>query len=157
MRLQLLLQAALQPPLHSIKVLVGRDPAATVLLTARQRKVRGHDAIDVDSVDAGLLELLGEDNELGSAVELAALGETLCPGVDGGDGVGRCLVALLVLAVVARDGTVGGLGLEGLAVGGDEDRSHKAERAEALGDDVRLDVTVVVYCVSAASKTIAGR
>jgi hypothetical protein len=157
MHLQLLLQAALQPPLHSIKVLVGRDPAATVLLAARQRKILGHDAIDVDSVDAGLLELLGEDNELGSAVELAALGEALCPGVDGGNGVGRRLVALLVLAVVARDGAVGGLGLEGLAVGGDEDRGHKPERAEALGDDVRLDVTVVVYCVSAASKTIAGR
>ena len=62
-----------------------------------------------------------------------------------------------MLAVVARDGAVGGLGLEGLAIRGDEDRGHEAEGAEALGDDVGLDVTVVVYCVSAASKTIAGR
>jgi hypothetical protein len=51
----------------------------------------------------------------------------------------------LVLAVVARDGAVGGFGFEGLAVGGDEDGGHEAEGAEALGYDVGLDVAVVVY------------
>jgi hypothetical protein len=50
----------------------------------------------------------------------------------------------LVLAVVAGDGAVGGFGFEGLAVGGDEDGGHEAEGAEALRDDVGLDVTVVV-------------
>ena len=143
--LQLLLQASLQPPLNSIEVLVRCDPATPVLLSARKCKILGHDAIDINGVNAGLLELLGEDDELGSAIELAALGEALCPGVDGGDGVGRCLVALLVLAVVARDGAVGGLGLEGLAIGGDEDRGHEAEGAEALGDNVGLDVSIVVW------------
>jgi hypothetical protein len=144
---QLLLEAALQPPLHGIEVLVGGDPRAPVLLSTSQRKVLGHDAINVDSVDTGLLELLGEGDELGSAVELTALGQTLCPGVDGSNGVGRCLVALLVLAEVAGDGAVGGLGLERLAVGGDENRGHETEGAEALGDNVGLDVTVVVCSV----------
>jgi hypothetical protein len=39
---------------------------------------------------------------------------------------------------------VGGFGLEGLAVGSDEDRGHETEGAEALGNDVGLDVSIVV-------------
>ena len=142
--LQLLLQAGLQPPLNGIKVLVRCNPAAPVLLSACKRKILGHDTINIDGINAGLLELLGEDDELGGVVELTTLGETLCPGVDGGDGVGRGLVALLVLAVVASDGAVGGLSLEGLAVGGDENGGHETEGAETLGDDIGLDVAVVV-------------
>jgi hypothetical protein len=70
---------------------------------------------------------------------------------DGGDGVGRGLVALLVLAEMARHGAVGGLGFEGLAVGGDEDGCHEAEGAEALSDDVRLNISVVVLYMLAGS------
>jgi hypothetical protein len=142
--LQLLLQARLQSPLNSVEVLVCGDPAAPVLLSARERKILGHDAINVDSVDAGLLELLGENDELGGVVKLTTLGEPLRPGVDGGNGVGGGLVALLVLAVMAGDGSVRGLSLEGLAVGGNEDRGHETERAESLGDNVGLNISVVV-------------
>jgi hypothetical protein len=39
---------------------------------------------------------------------------------------------------------VGSLRLEGLAIGGDEDGGHETERAEALGDNVGLDITIVV-------------
>jgi hypothetical protein len=39
---------------------------------------------------------------------------------------------------------VGGLGLVGRAVGGSQSGGHQTERAEALGDDVGLDITVVV-------------
>ena len=49
-----------------------------------------------------------------------------------------------MLAVVAGDGAVGGLGLEDLAVRGHQDRGHQTQRAEALGHDVGLDVAVVV-------------
>lgn len=49
-----------------------------------------------------------------------------------------------MLAVVASDGTVCGLGLEGLSIGGDEDRGHETERSETLGDDIRLHITIVV-------------
>ena len=95
-------------------------------------------------MDARLLERLGELDDLGRAVELAALGEAAGPGEDGGDGVGGGGVSFLVLAVVARDGAMRGFGFEGLAVGGDEDGGHEAERAEALGYDVGLHVAVVV-------------
>ena len=50
----------------------------------------------------------------------------------------------LVLAVVARDRAVRGLGLDDLAVGRGEHRGHQAERAEALRDGVGLHVAVVV-------------
>lgn len=40
------------------------------------------------------------------------------------DGVGGRLLALLVLPVVAGDGAVSGLRLQGLAVGADEDTRH---------------------------------
>jgi hypothetical protein len=50
-----------------------------------------------------------------------------------------------VLAVVAGNGTVSGLGLEGLAVRSDESRGHETEGAEALGNDIGLDITIVVY------------
>ena len=40
--------------------------------------------------------------------------------------------------------TVCGLSLDGLAVGCDELAGHHAEGTESLGEDVRLDVTVVV-------------
>jgi hypothetical protein len=143
--LQLLLQAGLQPPLNGIEVLVRCDPASPVLLSARKSEILGHDAINIDGVNASLLELLGEDDELGGVVELTTLGETLCPGVDGGDGVGGGLAALLVLAEVAGNGAMGGLSFEGLAIWRDEDGGHEAERPEALGNDVGLDVTVVVW------------
>ena len=72
------------------------------------------------------------------------MGETACPGKDRGHGVGRGLAALLVLAVVARNGAVRGLGLAGLAVRRHEHGGHEAERAEALRRRVGLHVAVVV-------------
>ena len=119
--LQLLLQTGLQPPLNSIKVLVRCNPATPVLLSASESEILGHDTVNIDSVNAGLLELLGENDELRGVVKLTTLGETLCPGIDRGDGVGRGLATLLVLAVVARHCAVGGLSLEGLTIGSDKD------------------------------------
>lgn len=142
--LQLGAKHRLEPPLNGIHVLIRRNVVLTTSLATRQGEILGHDAVNIDSINTSLLEALGESDELGGVVELAALDEAAGPGEDGGDGVGGRLAALLVLAVVAGDGAVGGLGLEGLAIGGDEDRGHKAEGAEALGDNVGLDVAVVV-------------
>ena len=142
--LELLLEGALEAALDGGHVLRGGDPVLTASLAAGKGKILGHDAIDIDGVNAGLLESLGEGNELGGVVELATLDKTTGPGEDGGNGVGGGLVALLVLAVVASDGTVGSLGLEGLAIGGDEDGGHETEGAEALGDDIGLNITIVV-------------
>lgn len=66
-------------------------------------EVLGHDLVVLDGLDAGRLERAAEAGEGLVVVELGAEAEAARPGEDGGDGVGRGLVALLVLAVVARD------------------------------------------------------
>ena len=86
------------------------------------------------------------------AVELGAVREPARPGEDRGDGVGRGLLALLVLAVVARDGAVRGLRLDRLAVGRHQHAGHQAERAEALRDGVGLHVAVVVLAAPTRSR-----
>ena len=75
------------------------------------------------------------------------------PGVDRGDGIRGGLLAALVLAVVARDRAVGGLGLDDLPVGRHQDARHEPERAEALRHRVGLNVAVVVL----AGPDIAAR
>ena len=92
---------------------VGGQPA--LVGADQEREVLGHVA-GFDGVDADLLQRLGELRELGVVVELGAVGEAAGPGEDRGDRVGRGLLALLVLAVVAGHRAVGGLGLHGLAV-----------------------------------------
>jgi hypothetical protein len=78
--------------------------------------------------------VLAKLGELGVAVQLGAVGEAAGPGEDRGDRVGRGFLALLVLAVVAGHGAVGGFGLDRLAVRAHQHRGHQAERAEALGN-----------------------
>ena len=56
----------------------------------------------------------------------------------------RGLAALLVLAVVPGHGAVRRLGLDRVAIRGEQHRGHQAERAEALRHDVGLHVAVVV-------------
>ena len=63
-----------------------------------------------DGVDAHVLKRLGELAERLVPVELGAVLEAAAPGEDRGDGVGRGLLALLVLAVMPRDRAVRRLG-----------------------------------------------
>ena len=77
-------------------------------------------------------------------VELGAVREAARPGEDRGDRVGRGLLALLVLAVVARHRAVRGFRFHRLAVRRHQHRGHQAERAEALRHGVGLHVAVVV-------------
>jgi hypothetical protein len=142
--LQLGLEHSLHALLDSVEVCSSGDIVVLALLSTCKSKILGHDTLLVDDVDTGLLERLGEFDNLGSVVELTTLGKTTGPGEDGSNGVGRCGVTLLVLAEVTSDGTVSGLRLECLAIGGDEDRGHQTKTAETLGDDVGLDITVVV-------------
>ena len=109
----------------------------------QQGQVLGHVA-GLDGVDAHLLQRGRELGERGVVVELGAMGEPARPGEDRGDRVGRGLLALLVLAVVARDRAVRGLRLDRLAVGRHQHAGHQAERAEALRRGVGLHVAVVV-------------
>ena len=50
-----------------------------------------------------------------------------------------------MLAVVTGDGSMGGLGFKRLAIRGDEHGGHEAERPEPLGDNVGLNVSIVVF------------
>ena len=70
--------------------------------------------------------------------------QSACPGENRCDGVGRRFAALLMLAIVARDGAVRGFRLDRLAVRRHQHAGHQAERAEALGDGIGLHVAVVV-------------
>lgn len=142
--LQAGLQVGTESALDSSHVLAGGDPRLTLLAAASKSKILGHDALLVDDVDTGELELLGELNDIGGPIERTTLDKTTSPGENGSNGVGRGLAALLVLAVVAGDGAVGGLSLEGLAVRSNESRGHQTEGAETLGNNIGLDITVVV-------------
>jgi hypothetical protein len=142
--LQLGLEHSLHALLNSIEVCSGGDVVVLALLSTCESEIFGHDALLVDNVDASLLERLCKLDDLGCVVELTTLDKTTGPGEDGSNGVGRCGVTLLMLAEVTSDGTVSGLRLECLAIGGDEDRSHQTQTAETLSDNVRLDITVIV-------------
>lgn len=142
--LQLLLEDVLHATLNGVEVLGGGDVVLAAVLPAGDGKILGHDAVDIDGVNTGLLEALGESDKLGGIVELATLDKTTGPSEDGGNGVGRGLVALLVFTVVAGDSAMGGFRLEGLAIGSDEDGGHETERAEALGNYIGLNITVIV-------------
>lgn len=144
MHLQLLLESSLEAALNGIHVLVGGNIVLALRLASGKGKILGHDTVNIDSVNASLLKALSKGDNLRGVVELATLDETTGPGEDGGNGVGGGLVALLMLTVVASDSTVGSLRLESLAIRGDENGGHETKRAEALSDNVGLDITVVV-------------
>ena len=109
----------------------------------QDRQVLGHVA-GLDRADRDLLEGRGKARQRVVVVELGAMREPARPGIDRGDRVGRGLLALLMLAEVARHRAVRGLGLDHLAVRRHQHRGHQAERAIALRDRVGLHVAVVV-------------
>src|SRR5215212_6869457 len=109
----------------------------------QQRQVLGHLSA-LHGLHAHALERLGERADVGRVVHAAAVLQRARPGEDRRDRVRRRRLALLVLAEVAGDGAVRGLGLDGLAVGRHQDGGHEPQRAEALGHRVRLHVAVVV-------------
>src|SRR6185503_1437685 len=119
----------------------GGEPL--LLVADQQREVLGHET-GLDGVDADLLQGGGELRQGGVVVELGAVREPTRPGEDRGDRVGRGLLALLMLAVVARHGAMRGFRLDDPAVRRHQHRGHQPERAEALRHDVGLHVAVVV-------------
>ena len=83
-----------------------------VLAVDREGQVLGHHVVNVNAVHACLLESTGKLDQLLVVVELTPEDEATRPRVDGGHGVRARLVALLVLAVVARHRTVCSLTLD---------------------------------------------
>lgn len=86
--LQAGLEVSLQPPLNGGHVLLGSHPGLTLLAATGQSQVLGHDALLVDDVNAGTLQLLGEGDNVGGLIERAALHQTAGPGEDRRNGVG---------------------------------------------------------------------
>lgn len=132
-----LLDQSLVDLLH---VYVGGDPVIPghVLALHRQSQVLGHDTVLVNDLNTGSFQVLGERLERGGLIQLGSEGKSSGPGKDGGNRVGRGFMTGLVLSVVSGDGTMGGFGFHGLAVGGDELRGHHTERTETLGENVAL-------------------
>ena len=130
----------------SIHVLVRDHPMFSLHVLAMncEREVLGHDAINIDDLNAGRLEGLAEMLEWLVAVELGTVEETACPCEYRSNGVRRRLVAFLVLTVVAGDGAVCSLTFDNLAVGRNELAGHHAQGAEALCKDIGLNVTIVI-------------
>jgi hypothetical protein len=107
------------------------------------RQIFGHEA-RLDGVDANLLQGLRESLQLGVVVEGGAVQQTASPCEDRSDGVGGGFLALLVLTVVTSDGSMGSFSFDSLAVGANQHGGHQTETSEALGDSVRLNISVVV-------------
>ena len=114
-----------------------------LLRADQERQILGHFAA-FHRGDADLFQLLGEGLDLGRAVDLGAVGEAAGPGEDRGDRVGRGFLTLLMLAVMAGHRAVRRFRLDRLAIGRHQHRRHQAERAEALGDGVALDVAIII-------------
>src|SRR5262249_51878311 len=119
---------------HLVEKAGGREPF--LIGADEQREVLGHEA-GLDRADGDLLQDRGEFRERGVIIELGAMREPPCPGEDRCDRIGRGLLALLVLAVVARHRAVCRLRFDHLAVRRHEHRRHQPERAVALRHGVR--------------------
>lgn len=130
----------------SIHVLVCDHPVFSLHLLSMnsQRKILGHDTINVDDLDTRRLEGLAETFEWLVAIEVGTVQEATCPREYRSNGVRRRLVTLLVFTIVASDGTVCCFAFDDLAVWRNELTGHHAQRTEALRKDVRLNITVVV-------------
>lgn len=83
------------------------DPMRTrhLLSVDSQREILSHDTVLLNALHTALLESGAELLQRLVRVELGSEGKTSGPGKDRRDGVGRGLVALLMLSVVSGDGT----------------------------------------------------
>jgi len=116
-----------------------------VLAMDSQCEVLGHDAILVDDLHASLLEGCAEILQGNIVVELGPVDETTGPREDGSHWVRRGFFTLLPFTVVPGDGSMGSLTLDGLAIRSDEFTGHHSKTSKALGQDVGLDVPIVVF------------
>lgn len=132
--------------MNLVHVDVGHNPVLALhgLPMDRKREILGHDAVLVDDLHARRLKVLAERAQLVVAIELSTVQQSSRPREDGRDRVRRRLVALLPLTVVARHRPVCSLALDHVPVGCDQLARHHAQGAEALREDVRLHVAVVV-------------
>lgn len=121
----------------------------------------GHDSIFINGLDTSLFDALGKSYKFLVAVEFTTVFKTSSPcenptsgqhlhfkeifGAIRSDRVSRSFFALLVFPVVSCDRPMRSFRLNGLAIRCDQYRRHQAKRSVALGDDIALDVSVVIF------------
>jgi len=110
----------------------------------REGEVLRHDPIHVDDLHARPFQRAHKLLQLPVPVQVPAVQQPPRPRKDRRDRVRRRLAALLILAVVPRDGPMRRFALDGAAVWRYELRCHHPERPEALREDVGLHVSVVI-------------
>lgn len=120
-------------------VLVFHDVA---LVESEHGQILGEMAT-LNSLNSCILERLSEESKFFISVELGTVKQSSCPRKDRCDRISRCAASLLVGPVVTSHGTVGCLSLQHV-VSINTHRRHQAERAEALGYDVRHHIAVVI-------------
>lgn len=118
--------------------------ALHILAVDRQRQVLRHDTVLVNHLHTRLLKRRAELRQRLVLIQLRAMRKATGPRKDRCDGVRARLFPLLIFAVMPGDGAVRGFGLDGLAVGCNELGGHHSKGAEALCEDVGLDVAIVV-------------
>jgi hypothetical protein len=109
-----------------------------------QSKIFGHFAL-FNSSDARSFKSMSELLKTVIAIEFATMSKATSPSKNGSNRVGARFLALLPSTPMASDCAVSSFSFHGFAVGHDKDRSHETQRAVALGDNVGLDITVVVF------------
>ena len=111
----------------------------------RQRQILGHNPILINNLHTSPLQLLTKQPQPLIPIQLGAMNQPPRPRKNARNRVRARLFTLLVLPIVAGDRPVCGLGFDDVALGGEEFGSHHSEGAETLGEDVGLDVAVVVF------------
>jgi len=77
-------------------------------------------------------------------IEFTSVSKTLGPGEHRSNGVGRGFFTLLMESVMSSNSTVSSFSFDG-AVWALKDRGHKTERSITLSNDIRLNITIVVF------------
>jgi len=97
-----------------------------------------------NSFDDNSFESITEIHKFLVAIELTSVSETLGPRVHRSNRVGGGFFSLLMEPVMPGNGTVSSFRFNG-AVWALKDRGHKTERSITLSNDIRLNISIVVF------------
>src|SRR3546814_2166354 len=86
-------------------------------------------------------------SDIGRVVHLAAVLKGASPGEDRSDRVGRCRVALLMLAIVTRDRAMRRLSLDGVAVGSHQHRGQHRSEEHTSELQSLMRISYAVFCL----------
>jgi hypothetical protein len=97
-----------------------------------------------DCFNDNSFESFSEFNKFLVVIKFTSIFETLGPCVHGSNGVSGSFLSLLMESVMSSNGTVSSFRFNG-AVWALKDRGHKTKRSITLSNDIRLNITIVVF------------